>query len=192
MLDDFHYTSGRYEPTLDVIAADDFKIARRIASLSPRNWRRECEHEGDYCYANILFALTEDRSADEAFLQLLNRLGAYNDDALKVRYAVCQALMQRNQGQFDEAFDALLNEQAVRAGGHRHWDSAAFAAIKKMHGRDTDEVELETLVHGVKLQVFIEGLAILRLAEARGLRTGLDYPYCPTLARGRIENLIGS
>ena len=32
-------------------------------------------------------------------------------------------------------------------------------------------------------QVFVEGLAILRLAERRGLTTQAEYQYCPSLAR---------
>ena len=63
----------------------------------------------------------------------------------------------------------------------------AFADL--LHARD---LEIEAAKEAGQLEephvvalrrVFVEGLAILRLAERRGLRTEREYRYCPSLAR---------
>ena len=68
--------------------------------------------------------------------------------------------MERDQNTFDEAFDALLKEQ-----------EAKIAA-------DKARCQMEDPIVMAQRLVFVEGLAILRLAEGRELTTQLEYQYC--------------
>ncbi|XXX72637.1 Imm49 family immunity protein [Sorangium sp. So ce134] len=160
-----HRVSGRVAPLLDSIAAGDFALARRIAALSPEEFRRGHEYEDDHCYARVIHAWVADPARDEGVAPLLERFEAFLEGRADPRLDCCRALWTRDQALFDEAFDALLAARMAEA----------EAAIE----RGQEEAP------GVVSQryVSIEGLALLRLAEARGLSTRREYPLCPSLAR---------
>jgi len=162
---DHHLASGRYEPLIDAIAADDMALALRIVDLSPTEWRKGHEYEDDYCYAQILHRLAQEMPPEHEILLLLEQFESYLEGEPSARLDVCKALVERDQDAFDETFDALLDEQEAKI------------AADKAQGQMEDPVVI------AQRQVFIEGLAILRLAEGRGLTTQLDYRYCPSLAR---------
>jgi hypothetical protein len=162
---DHHRASGRYESLLDAVVAGDMALARRIVDLSPTEWQKGHEYEDDYCYAQILHRLVQETPPEQEITPLLNQFEAYLEDEPSARLDVCKALMERDQDAFDEAFDALLKEQ-----------EAKIAA-------DKARCQMEDPIVIAQRQVFVEGLAILRLAEGRGLTTQSVYRYCPSLAR---------
>lgn len=161
---DHHRASGRYEPMLDVIAARDLELARHIAEFSPTEWQRGHEYEDDYCYAQILHRMIQETPPDRQILQFLEQFEAYLGGESSVRISVCRALAELDQGAFDEAFDALLDEREAKI------------MAEKERGTE-DPLVMPNQV------VFVEGLAILQLAKTRGLVTQSDYRYCPSLAR---------
>ena len=81
------------------------------------------------------------------------------------RLDVCRALLNRDQTAFDEAFDKLIQEQ-----------DAKIAADKARFQLEEPEVMSQRLI-------FVEGLAVLRLATLHGLKTEPDYLFCPSIAR---------
>jgi hypothetical protein len=81
------------------------------------------------------------------------------------RLDTARTLASRDRAGFDEAFDWLLDARA-----------AEIEANRERGQLETPEVEAER-------RVFVEGLAVLRLAEMRGLATQREYRYCPSLAR---------
>jgi Immunity protein 49 len=164
-----HLASGRYQPLLDVIAAGDFGLARNIVELLPTEWQKGHEYEDDYCYAQILHRLVQETPPEEEFAPLLEQFEVYLDGEESARLHVCRALVGRNQEAFDEAFEMLLNEQ-----------DAKIAADRERGQMEDPEIVAQR-------QVFVEGLAILRLAERRGLTTQAEYQYCPSLARVPIR-----
>jgi len=163
--DDHHFCSGRCKPLLDAIAACDLPLARRIAELSPSEFREGHEYDDDYCYAQAISRFIAEPARDGEVPPLLERFVAYVDDQPNERLAVSQALATRDQRGFDEAFDGLLQSRDL--------------------GIDEDKArgQLEEPQVVAQRLVFVEGLAILRLAERRGLRTEREYRYCPSLAR---------
>lgn len=164
LLDDYHRGSGRYGPLLDAIASGDLGLAQRIVELSPTDWRSGCEYEDDYCYAQIIhrWVLGAWRAAEVT--PLFDRFEAFAGGD-SPRIAVCSALLAQDQRAFDEAFDLLLDarEEEVEAEKARGQPEEPAAVAQRL--------------------VFVEGLALLRIAEGRGIRTKLDYPMCPSLAR---------
>lgn len=163
--EDHHSVSGRYEPLLDAVAAGNLDLARRIVNLSSIEWHKGHEYEDDYCYAQTLHRLVRVTPPEQEISPLLDRFEAYLEGEPSARLYVCKALVDRDQDAFDEAFDALLKEQ-----------EAKIAA-------DKARCQMEDTIVIAQRQVFVEGLAILRLAEGRGLTTQSDYRYCPSLAR---------
>jgi hypothetical protein len=163
--DDHHQASGRFEPLLDAVAGGDFELARRIAILSPVEWIQGHEYEDDFCYAQILHKLIIEPSQNAEISSLLLRFEAYLEGNANARFDICRALADKDQNAFDEAFDNLLYEHETGI------------AAAKARGQMEDPIVISQRL------VFVEGLAILVLAEKRGLQTQSEYLYCPSLAR---------
>ena len=157
---DHHQASGRFDALVDAIAANDFDLARRIIDLSLSQMHVGHEYEDDFFYAQTLHGLVH--PSHEGNLQpILAQWETFLDGEECPRFAVCQTLVDKNQDDFDEKFDELLDG----------WDT-------KLEEADVEGPLLQALQ-----LVFVEGLAILRIAEHRGLETLADYRYCPSLAR---------
>lgn len=162
---DFHQVSGRYEPLLNGIAANDFGVASRIIDLSPTEYQADAEYQDDYCYAQLLHQLVADTATEESTASLLEDLENILGGEATSRMEVSRALVLRDQELFDEAFEALLDERELE-----------IIAAK-------ERGQIENPGNLAQRQVFIEGLALLQLAEKRGLVTLSDYRFCPGIAR---------
>jgi hypothetical protein len=163
---DHHLVSGCYEPLLDAIAAGDMALVHEIDELSPTDFRSPDEYEDDYCYAQILYRLCRDPAPEAEFEPLLKQFEAYLDGDDNPRLLVCRALVERDEASFAQAFeDFLMNLSQV---------------IKEKIDGGTQVEDVHTIA---QRHISIEGLALLRIANQRGIRTESDYLYCPSLAR---------
>lgn len=161
---DHHQASGRFDPLLDSIAAGEFDLANRIGVLSPQHWMQGHEYEDDFWWSRLLFLLVQDAPQGELERCHLEVERVFSEQP-PARLAIGHSLVDRDQNRFDSAFDALLDEHEERI------------ASDKRRGQ-LEEPEVIAL-----REVSIEGLAILRLADRRGLSTRADYRYCPSIAR---------
>jgi hypothetical protein len=160
-----HDASARIAPFFDAVAAADFGLARQIAAHSPVEWRQGHEYEDDYCHAQIAHAVlapVADVARTEA---LFERWARVLDDAPDARLPVLRALAQRDKAGFDPAFEALL----------QHRDDTLAAERARARIEEFDVVAAR--------QLFVDGLALLRMATQLGLTTQADYRGCPSLAR---------
>ena len=164
-LEEHDFVSGICEPLLDAIAAGDLQLAEQIAATAPGELRPEHEYEDDYCYARVLRCLLQGRQSDADVLALLARMEAYLGDPDEARIVICRSLTGTDQPVFDVALTGFLD--------------ARTNAI------EADEARGELAEPPVLAQrmVYVDGLAMLRLAGLRGFRTDPDYLYCPSLAR---------
>ena len=162
---DHHYASGRYEPLVDAIAANDFQLAKSIAALSPKDWKVGHEYEDDYCYAQILHRLIQDIVPENEISEYIDQFKNYLEGEPNARLEVCESLLKRDQHDFDDAFESLILERELKI------------------SKDKERGQIENPLVMAQRQIFVEGLAILRLAEKRGLQTEREYQYCPSLAR---------
>jgi len=160
-----HGGPGRFGPTLDLLAAGDVHAVADMARLSRSQWQQGSEYEDDFCYGQMLFRLAAGDKLDAAFLSLADRFKAARVGQQDARVDVCVALAQAQSSAFDEAFDALLNQHSKEL--------------------QADEQRAETVTPEVLTgrYVYVEGIALLRLAEARGLPLQREYAFCPSLAR---------
>jgi len=162
---DHNQASGRTGPLLDAIAAGEFNLAQQIKSLSPTDWMEGHEYLDDYCYAQILFQLIEKDVNVEPVQLIISRFSEYLSDESSARLDVCQALLDKNRAAFDDAFNELLEEQET------------------LIAENIERGEMEEPEVLAEREVFVEGLALLRIAARRGLSTESEYRYCPSLAR---------
>jgi hypothetical protein len=161
--DDHHFCAGRLEGFLAACAAEEFILARSIAALSPGAWRSGHEYEDDFCYAQTLFNLISANRDDVAIAALCKRWELALGGAPGARLAVVRACLQRDVQAFDEAFNDLLDERAAKI------------------GQDIARGQLEEPPVIAERLVYIEGLALLRIAARLGIALQPDYRYCPSL-----------
>jgi len=160
-----HLVSGCYEPLLDAIAAGDMQLVHDIDRLTPADFRPPDEYEDDYCYAQLLQRLCREPVSEAELQPFVERFVRYVDGAVNPRLELCQALVSRDEAEFTAAFDDFLTAFEVN--------------IQKDIARGKLE-DVHVLAHR---HVSVEGLAILRLAGRRGIRTYREYAFCPSLAR---------
>jgi hypothetical protein len=165
LLEDHHLVLGRYEPLLDAVAAGDFELARRIRALSPAQYRPGHEYADDHWYAQLIHELSESAPEPSRLTVGLAELEAALEGRTPARLDVCRALVNRDQDLFDASFADQLASRAEEI------------TREKARGK------LEDPPVAAQRSVYIEGLALLRLAEQRGLTTASEYSYCPSLAR---------
>lgn len=161
----YHQASGRFDGIVDSIASGHFEMARRIAAASPTTWLPDQEYEEDYCYAQLLHLLVQPNLVLGEADQLLARFAEATEDVMEPRLELCEALIRGAQAQFDQAFTLLLDARETQ--------------IEKNKARG----QLVEPAIAAERSVFIEGLAILQLATARGMVTRSEYPFCPSMAR---------
>lgn len=165
-----HLASGRFDSLLDAISSSDMDLAQRVAWLSPRTWESQREYEDDFCYAQILHRLVHRVEAVTVYQPFFDRFEAVLNGQACARLNVVRALVMRSQQDFEGSFEALLQERQ---------DQIATNIAR---------CQLEEPQTVAERQVFIEGLALLRLAGIVGLTTQTEYLYCPSNARLPMRN----
>ena len=163
--EEHNYVSAVSEPLFDAITAGDLALALQIANAVPAHFRAGHEYEDEHCFAQAVGHLVRGRGSEGAIAPLLGRIEASVGDPDDSRILICRALVGQEQADFDDAFDAFL------------------AARTRAITADEARGELAEPPVIARREVYIEGLAMLRLAELRGFRTDPDYLYCPSLAR---------
>lgn len=147
------------------LAAGDLDTARAIAQLAPQRHFANLEYEDDFLFYHFLhraLLAPDDTVRLEALLQrwedvLEGGESAYRD--------VCRELLSGQPERFESGFTAFLQERQE--------------ALREYAESFTCNRELLA----TEGKIFIEGLAVLRLADLRGLPTQPQYPLIPRMAR---------
>jgi hypothetical protein len=166
---DHHQASSRLGGFMDAVAAADFVTARQIVSLSPRDWLEGHEYEDDYCYAQIVHELIAAQPDAARLSALFARFEKYLDGQADARLALTKAIHERDQGGFDEGIEALIAQ---------HTDE--IEAEKKRN-----KIEEPAMI--AERQVYVDGLALLRIAERLDFTLQGEYLYLPSMARVAMQ-----
>lgn len=164
-----HLAISRTEAFFNVIGVGHTALAADIVARSPKKWTTDGEYEDDYCYMAFLhrFAV-EPAQADQGMLDaLLKRFERSLQGAPSPRLAVCRAFLARDGSAFDVAFNELLR-------AHENWIDV------NTKYRSFDPVFL------MRSRLFVEGIALLRIAERLGFSVQAEYRFCPSIARGPV------
>jgi hypothetical protein len=162
---DRYMCSGLAEGFMDAIAASNFDLALDIALLSPSIWEHDYEYEDDFCYARFLHIyLIDSKAALSDMDVLLKQFEKVLQGTASARFDLCRAFSQKDNVLFTNAFNDLLIERKGELS-----NSATLAD--------------EFVISALNTSIFVEGLAILRLADRAGFTTEQEYQGCPSLAR---------
>ena len=152
VVDRYHLCASRAWPFFDALAANDFDTARRMVPLCASTWAREDEYEDDFLYMKFLFDMLRTGAKSEQAIATVERFQAMAQAQAPARLGLCEALLAGNERKLETAWADLLHERSQELARERGNPSA-------------DPEMLRTEAH-----VFIEGVALLRLAASLGMR----------------------
>ncbi|MFP2932175.1 Imm49 family immunity protein [Pyxidicoccus sp. 3LG] len=167
--DVYYLARARAEPILDAVALGNTELVRNLDERMEPQWHEGMEYEEDYCYFTLLPRLLSPATPHEELFALLDRMEGALEGASHPRCDALKALLQGDSKRFDEALRALIDA----------WNADAE---RERRGGQGNAFALAT-----EAQVFIEGIALVRVARARGLSTRALYPLIPTPALGEPQ-----
>ncbi|MFP2932941.1 Imm49 family immunity protein [Pyxidicoccus sp. 3LG] len=157
-------------PFFDAVASGDFDGAALVAKGSRRTWAQGEEYEEDFLFAEFLMQQFFLGATPRDGADMLDRYEAALQGSEDARLAVCKALLAGDAEDFNESLARFLSERGD--------------LLEKL-GEGGALMEEESSTEG---NLSVEGLALVRLAEHKGLETERDYLHVPSTAKkgGRI------
>jgi hypothetical protein len=147
------------------LAAGDFATAARIAALSPSTHVDGFEDEEDFLFFHFLHQLLRTPVEEDALRRTLDRWTRVVDDEPTPYLSICQALLDADEAAFLAALEEVLE------------------ARKDSLRRYRRQLDFDRELHATEGKVYVNGLALVRLAESRGLSVPERYELLPRLAR---------
>ncbi len=158
---DYFIALSRSGSLLDAVAGDDLALASEISSLSPTEFRKGDEYEDDFCWQRFLGLHVTGAPAAEVDALLARFEKAAEGGG--ARLAVARALQAKDAELLEEAFQDLLR-------------------LRREEIEEDKPLAEEEVAVAAGTKVFIEGIAVLKLARRAGLPMAPEYPMCPALA----------
>jgi hypothetical protein len=155
------------DPFFDAIASEDFECMREIAKRSQLPHKAGEEFEDDYLYIRVLVKLI---LPDVSFAERHEGVEHYRQRANPTtdpRVGLCVALTDGEAASFEEGLEKFLN--------HRKKRLEKLAAVDAMTLEDS----------ATESAISCEALALVKLAEMRGIRIQEEYLYIPSLIRSK-------
>lgn len=147
------------------LAAGALEAASEIAARSPDTHSEEAEYEDDFLFFHFMHRALLVPEDAATLKQILTRWEAVLEGGASGYLEVCRALAARDAEDFDQGMGALIETRDAQL--DRYQNVANF----------------NPELFATEGKIFVEGLAVLRLAELRGLPTEDDYKYIPSMAR---------
>jgi hypothetical protein len=156
--------TSKAAPFFDALACRDFDTARELSRNSRHSWNQEEEYEDDFLYVFFVMKKFFLDGTDQEMWAILSRYEDLLDGADDARLDLCKSFLENDDSTFAEALNALITQ-------HEEY---------YRRGIERDEIlEEEWATEG---QLFVEGLALVRLAEVQGFRTDRNYLFIPSIA----------
>lgn len=169
-VDDYHLALTRQNGFFDAVAAGHLPLAADLAAESDAAFNPQWEYEDDYAYQRFLMSLVlagGPAPITVAQRAVLDRFEAALEGEVTPRLRICNALAAKHADAFVDSFNALLEEDQERVDEER----------------ESDRVLEGDLCFWPTSYVFVEGLALLKLAELVGVPARGPFARCPDLAR---------
>ncbi|NMO14692.1 immunity 49 family protein [Pyxidicoccus fallax] len=157
--------TSRALPFFDAVAVQDLEAAHGIARHSRRTWGEGLEYEEDFLFVEFLMRHFFLETPDAECHRLLERYEEALRGAEDFRLGVCKALLESDTESFGAALTDFLRERRDRLAG----------VASRGH--------MEEELLATEGQLSVEGLALVRLAEQKGIATEVDYLHVPSIAR---------
>jgi hypothetical protein len=160
-LDTFFLCKSRALPLLDAVAIGHHELARSMGRKMVFPFQAHMEIEEDYLYFDLLAAfLVKESEGEEALV----RFEDYLQGEPCPRLEAVKALIHRDAEGFWEALPDVTLEW------EEQFEADRISGAMDPFARHTED------------SVFVEGMALIRLAEARGIRRREGLPFIPDVA----------
>ncbi|MFY2563422.1 hypothetical protein ACN469_37860 [Corallococcus terminator] len=133
------------------LAAGDLPTARRIAALSPDTATPGWEDEEDFVFFHCLHQMVHPEPQGAGLRQVLTRWRQLEGDSPSPFFQVCESLLENEASRFHASFTQMLDARQVLMREYRK------------------QLNFDRELYATEGKVYINGLALLRLAESRGL-----------------------
>lgn len=163
-VDPYYLCKSRAEPFWDAVVADDMVTAREIATLATSGWKQGLEDEDDYCYFDFIMALVENPANVSLLEQKVQKFKTVMEGDTSVRFDICSALMQLNSDDFKHSLCELIDERDTNLKEEIEYESLS-----------PEDAQTEAVV-------FIEGIALVKIAKLLNMAVGNQYKFIPSLA----------
>ena len=157
--------ASRSMPFSDALAAGDLGTARAIAAAAPVQFLDGWEYEDDFLEAHFQHRLLLAPDDMASLSQILERWEAVLEGAASAALDASRALLGNDAAALDASLRELMREREKK---YEAWRKTSA------HNPELDATEG---------QISVPGLALLRLAELRGIATRREYPFMPSVAR---------
>jgi len=144
--------ASRQEPFLDAVVADGTQQIADIYRLASPEWLQNCEYEEDFAYARILQVFMCSEQPDQDVRKLLDFWAGASGGG-EVRFALCQALLERDGAGVQEGLLTVLDERLAQVRARQRDES----------GNPDERATTDHLC--------LEAIAVIKLAKQR---RGLD------------------
>jgi hypothetical protein len=161
---DENKTASKCLPLFDAIASGDDATAKRISQLAATDWHKDDEYEDDFLYAHLLMGKFYLMTPHDQLVAMLTRYQALLDGADDPRFVIIKALVLGDDSEFAAGLETLL--------AARRDDYAS--------GIDADQIDEEEA--STEGKVFVEGIALVKLAMRMQLKTQRRYLFIPSAA----------
>lgn len=152
-------------PFTGALAAGDLTTAREIALLSPVSHFPAIEYEDDFLYFHLLHRLSVAPEDTTGHVAILTRWLEVREGKESGALVACRGIVTRSLDEFTSGFSQFIAKRQQGLAEYR--DSPSF----------------NEKLFAAEGRVYIEALALLRLAEIRGVATEREYPLVPSIAR---------
>ncbi|AUX34389.1 MULTISPECIES: Imm49 family immunity protein [Sorangium] len=151
------------DPLFGCVAVGATDVARRIAELAPQQPIEGEEYEDDFWYAHALHGLV--RGAASELPAAIERFEGALEGLRAPRLLALRGLSGRDQGCFDAGIEQMIEERG------------------ETFERKRGTLVRDAMGYATERHIFLEGAALLVLAEAVGLETRREYRFIPRIAR---------
>lgn len=151
----------------NALAAGDLRSAAEVAALTPTDYQPDFEYRDDYLFAlaEVELVLGRDLESDQPVEKLIAALEKECTDARAPTVLVLRGVISRSAETFEDGLRSLLARREARLSETRKRTNAPHELL---------------LTEGA---VSVKALALLRLAEMRGLDIAGHFPMVPEIAR---------
>jgi hypothetical protein len=162
--DPYYLARGRAEPLVDALALGDVKLALRIDARADTELHEGMEYEEDFWFLTLLPQLASPEALAPELQGQLEQLEQSLRGVAYPRYDVLRAIAEGDSKGFERGLKALTE-----------------AWTAELRRSNSDELG-NPYALATEAKVFVEGVALVRVARARGLRTREKYRLIPPAA----------
>jgi hypothetical protein len=161
-----HLAISRTMSVFDCLAAGALDLALEIVQLSPADWFPDGEYEDDFAYHRFfhLYIQGFQKAGRQPLMEVLAQFERALEGNESPRLKICHSVLAADAVKFAEAFEELLQEREQQM------------KVRRKLGGDDPTIEPCSAV-------FVEGLALLWIADRIALPTEPEYPFCQSVGR---------